>query len=112
MPPHAGAASDAPTSVFGVPLTAVAAFAIFLSVATRNSAAAIVGAIVYALTQEAPPVHEVCASWRRQRQPCTPTSAASGESQPLLLTRRSDFGVASGARTLALSEARRILAWR
>jgi hypothetical protein len=32
---------------------AVAAFAIFLSVATRHSAAAIVGSLVYALAQEA-----------------------------------------------------------
>jgi ABC-2 type transport system permease protein len=38
---------------FALPLIAVAAFGIFLSVATRNSAAAIVGTLVYALVQEA-----------------------------------------------------------
>jgi ABC-2 type transport system permease protein len=40
-------------TLFSLPLIAVAAFAIFLSVSTRNSAAAIVGALVYALAQEA-----------------------------------------------------------
>ncbi len=35
------------------PLIAVAAFGLFLSVATRNSAAAIVGTLVYSLAQEA-----------------------------------------------------------
>jgi ABC-2 type transport system permease protein len=39
--------------VFAIPLFGVAAFGIFLSVATRNSAAAIVGTLVYALAQEA-----------------------------------------------------------
>ena len=47
------ALSFAAIGVFTFPLIAVAAFAIFLSVATRNSAAAIVGALVYALAQEA-----------------------------------------------------------
>lgn len=50
---HALALSVAALGVFAIPLIAVAAFAIFLSVATRNSAAAIVGALVYALAQEA-----------------------------------------------------------
>lgn len=50
---HALGLSFAALGVFAVPLIAVAAFAIFLSVATRNSAAAIVGALVYALAQEA-----------------------------------------------------------
>lgn len=39
--------------LFALPLIGIAAFAIFLSVATRNSAAAIVGTLVYALAQEA-----------------------------------------------------------
>ena len=39
--------------VFALPLLGVAAFAIFLSVVTRNSAASIVGTVVYALAQEA-----------------------------------------------------------
>jgi ABC-2 type transport system permease protein len=38
---------------FALPLIAVAAFAIFLSTWTRNSAAAIVGTLVYALSMEA-----------------------------------------------------------
>src|SRR5262249_52790143 len=38
---------------FAAPLLAVAAFGIFLSVVTRNSAAAIVGTLVYELVQEA-----------------------------------------------------------
>jgi ABC-2 type transport system permease protein len=50
---HALGLSVAALALFAVPLIAVAAFAIFLSVATRNSAAAIVGALVYALAQEA-----------------------------------------------------------
>jgi ABC-2 type transport system permease protein len=50
---HALGLSFAALGVFGIPLSAVAAFAIFLSVATRNSAAAIVGSLVYALVQEA-----------------------------------------------------------
>ena len=50
---HALALSFAAAGLFAFPLIAVAAFAIFLSVATRNSAAAIVGSLVYALTQEA-----------------------------------------------------------
>lgn len=39
--------------LFAVPLIAIAAFGIFLSVVTRNSAAAIVGTLVYELVQEA-----------------------------------------------------------
>jgi ABC-2 type transport system permease protein len=39
--------------LFAVPLVAIAAFGIFLSVVTRNSAAAIVGTLVYELVQEA-----------------------------------------------------------
>jgi len=39
--------------VFALPLIAVAAFAIFLSTWTRNSAASIVGTLVYALSMEA-----------------------------------------------------------
>jgi ABC-2 type transport system permease protein len=39
--------------VYGVPLLAVAAFGIFLSTVTRNSAAAIVGTLVYELVMEA-----------------------------------------------------------
>jgi hypothetical protein len=50
---HALGLSLAGLGVFAIPLFAVAAFAIFLSVGTRNSAAAIVGALVYALAQEA-----------------------------------------------------------
>jgi ABC-2 type transport system permease protein len=38
---------------FAVPLLSIAAFAIFLSALTHNSAAAIVGTLVYELTQEA-----------------------------------------------------------
>ena len=50
---HALGLSVAAIGVFAIPLIAIAAFAIFLSVATRNSAAAIVGTLVYALAQEA-----------------------------------------------------------
>ncbi len=50
---HALALMVASFAVFAVPLAAIAAFAIFLSVATRNSAASIVGALVYELAQEA-----------------------------------------------------------
>ena len=50
---HALGLSIAALGLFAIPLIAVAVFAIFLSVATRNSAAAIVGALVYALAQEA-----------------------------------------------------------
>jgi ABC-2 type transport system permease protein len=39
--------------VFAIPLTAIASFGIFLSVVTRNSAAAIVGTLVYELVMEA-----------------------------------------------------------
>ena len=39
--------------VFAITLFGVAAFGIFLSVATRNNAGAIVGTLVYALAQEA-----------------------------------------------------------
>jgi len=51
--PHALALLVAALAVFGAPLLATAAFGIFLSVATRNSAAAIVGTLVYSLAQEA-----------------------------------------------------------
>jgi ABC-2 type transport system permease protein len=50
---HALALTFGALAVFAVPLIGVAAFAIFLSVATRNSAASIVGTLVYALAQEA-----------------------------------------------------------
>lgn len=50
---HALGLSFAALGIFAMPLIGVAAFAIFLSVVTRNSAAAIVGALVYALVQEA-----------------------------------------------------------
>jgi ABC-2 type transport system permease protein len=45
--------SAAALGVFALPLVAVAAFAIFLSTWTRNSAASIVGTLVYALGMEA-----------------------------------------------------------
>jgi ABC-2 type transport system permease protein len=45
--------SFAAIAVFAVPLLAIAAFGVFLSVVTRNSAAAIVGTLVYELVQEA-----------------------------------------------------------
>jgi ABC-2 type transport system permease protein len=45
--------SAAALGVFSLPLIAVAAFAILLSTWTRNSAASIVGTLVYALGQEA-----------------------------------------------------------
>ena len=47
------AASFAALAVYGVPLLAIAAFGIFLSTVTRNSAAAIVGTLVYELFMEA-----------------------------------------------------------
>jgi ABC-2 family transporter protein len=50
---HAFALTFATLGVFALPLLGVAAFAIFLSFATRNSAAAIVGSVVYAVAQEA-----------------------------------------------------------
>jgi len=50
---HALALSFAALGVFAIPLLAIAAFGIFLSVATGNSAAAIVGTLVYELAQEA-----------------------------------------------------------
>jgi len=50
---HALWLSAAALGVFCLPLIAVAAFAILLSTWTRNSAAAIVGTLVYALGQEA-----------------------------------------------------------
>ncbi len=50
---HALGLSFAALAVFAIPLLAIAAFAIFLSVVTRNSAAAIVGTLVYELAQEA-----------------------------------------------------------
>ena len=45
--------SFAALALYGVPLLAIAAFGIFLSVVTRNSAAAIVGTLVYELLMEA-----------------------------------------------------------
>jgi ABC-2 type transport system permease protein len=45
--------SAAALGIFSLPLIAVAAFAILLSTLTRNSAASIVGTLVYALGQEA-----------------------------------------------------------
>jgi len=45
--------SVAALGIFSLPLIAVAAFAILLSTLTRNSAASIVGTLVYALGQEA-----------------------------------------------------------
>ena len=50
---HALALTAAALGLFAVPLIAVAAFAIFLSTVTRNSAASIVGTLVYAVAQEA-----------------------------------------------------------
>ena len=50
---HALALSFAALGVFAIPLLAIAAFGIFLSAATQNSAAAIVGTLVYELAQEA-----------------------------------------------------------
>ena len=50
---HALGLTFAALGVFALPLFGVAAFGIFLSVATRNSAASIVGTLVYALSQEA-----------------------------------------------------------
>jgi ABC-2 type transport system permease protein len=51
--PHALALTFAALGVFAVPLIGVAAFGLMLSTVTRNSAASIVGTLVYALTQEA-----------------------------------------------------------
>ena len=61
---HALGLTGAALDVFAMTLAAVAAFAVFLSVATRNSAASIVGALVWALAWEAlaGPVH---GSWTR-----------------------------------------------
>jgi ABC-2 type transport system permease protein len=50
---HALGLVFASIAVFALPLIAVAAFGIFLSVVTQNSAAAIVGTVVYALVMEA-----------------------------------------------------------
>jgi ABC-2 type transport system permease protein len=50
---HALGLALATLGVFAVPLAAIAAFGIFLSAATHNSAAAIVGTLVYELFQEA-----------------------------------------------------------
>jgi ABC-2 type transport system permease protein len=50
---HTLGLSVAALGVFSLPLVAVAAFAILLSTWTRNSAASIVGTLVYALGQEA-----------------------------------------------------------
>lgn len=52
-PWHAFGLAVAALAVFAVPLLAIAAFGIFLSTVTRNSAAAIVGTLVYELTMEA-----------------------------------------------------------
>jgi ABC-2 type transport system permease protein len=51
--PHTLALTFAALGVFAAPLIGVAAFALMLSTLTRNSAASIVGTLVYALTQEA-----------------------------------------------------------
>jgi ABC-2 type transport system permease protein len=50
---HAFGLSFAALAIYGVPLLAIAAFGIFLSTVTRNSAAAIVGTLVYELFMEA-----------------------------------------------------------
>lgn len=50
---HALALTFAALGIFAVPLLAIASFGIFLSVLTRNSAAAIVGTLVYELVMEA-----------------------------------------------------------
>ncbi len=50
---HALGLTAAALALFSVPLIAVAAFAVLLSTVTRNSAAAIVGTLVYAVAQEA-----------------------------------------------------------
>jgi ABC-2 type transport system permease protein len=50
---HALGLTFAALAVFAAPLVAIAAFGIFLSTVTRNSAAAIVGTLVYELVQEA-----------------------------------------------------------
>lgn len=50
---HAFALTFAALGVYAVPLLAVASFGIFLSAVTRNSAAAIVGTLVYELVMEA-----------------------------------------------------------
>jgi ABC-2 type transport system permease protein len=50
---HGLALTLAALGLFAVPLIAVASFAILLSTVTRNSAAAIVGTLVYSLGQEA-----------------------------------------------------------
>jgi ABC-2 type transport system permease protein len=51
--PHALGLTVAALGLFAVPLMAIAAFGIFLSVLTHNSAASIVGTLVYELVQEA-----------------------------------------------------------
>jgi ABC-2 type transport system permease protein len=50
---HALGLAFAALGIFAIPLVAIASFAIFLSAATRNSAAAIVGTLVYELFMEA-----------------------------------------------------------
>ncbi len=50
---HALGLTFAALGMFAIPLAAIAAFGIFLSVVTRNSAAAIVGTLVYELVMEA-----------------------------------------------------------
>jgi ABC-2 type transport system permease protein len=50
---HALGLTLAALALFAVPLIAIAAFGVFLSVVTRNSGASIVGTLVYALAQEA-----------------------------------------------------------
>jgi ABC-2 type transport system permease protein len=51
--PHALGLTFAALGIFAVPLIGIAAFAVMLSTVTRNSAASIVGSLVYALAQEA-----------------------------------------------------------
>ena len=50
---HAFGLTFAALGAYGVPLLAIAAFGVFLSVVTRNAAAAIVGTLVYELFMEA-----------------------------------------------------------
>jgi ABC-2 type transport system permease protein len=51
--PHALGLTFGAIAVFALPLISIAAFGIFLSAVTRNSAAAIVGTLVFELVQEA-----------------------------------------------------------
>ena len=61
---HTLALSFAALGIFAIPLFAIAAFGVFLSTATQNSAAAIVGTLVYELAQEAT-AGLVHASWAK-----------------------------------------------